>query len=102
MTIREKVARALHADWCRINQRCVGSKSFWDEIKDDWLRQADAALAALGLNEGGPNVIVPREPTDKMYRAGYRITRDERYGPADDATGGAVYRAMIAANPEPS
>lgn len=44
---------------------------------------------------------VPVEPTDEMYLAALRDTRDPGYGHCHDAIGGAVYRAMLAAAPEP-
>lgn len=43
---------------------------------------------------------VPVEPTDEMYLAALRETRDPGYGHCHDAIGGAVYRAMLAAAPE--
>jgi len=49
----------------------------------------------------GDMVLVLREATEAMYRAALRITRDPGYGHCHDAVGGAVYRAMIAAAPEP-
>lgn len=58
--------------------------------RDD-IKSILTALAAEGL------VVVPREATDAMYIAAYRVTRDPGYGHCHDAVGGDVYRAMIAA-----
>jgi hypothetical protein len=44
--------------------------------------------------------VVPREPTDEMYRAALRFTRDPNYGHCADTLGRAVYHAMIAACPD--
>jgi len=46
--------------------------------------------------------LVPVEPTDEMYLAALTVTRDPGYGHVHDATGGAVYRAMLAAAPAPA
>lgn len=57
--------------------------------------------AALGEGVTGWR-LVPAEPTDEMYLAALRVTRDAGYGLVHDATGGAVYRAMLAASPSPA
>jgi hypothetical protein len=52
----------------------------------------------------GPDgyVLVPIEPTDEMYRAALRVTRDPENGHIADHVGGAVYRAMLFAAPQPT
>lgn len=43
--------------------------------------------------------IIAFEPTYEMLCAALRVTRSDRYGPADDCIGDAVWRAMWRAAP---
>lgn len=72
----------------------VGDDLF-DEIKNAVATAAITSYLAQREKEGF--VMVPREATDAMYIAAYRVTRDPGYGHCHDAVGGDVYRAMIAA-----
>lgn len=66
----------------------------------EWYRYVDAVLAALGLGEGGENVVVPREPTEAMKVAGGKryYARSEPLPFAERAAD--AYRAMISARPQ--
>lgn len=67
-----------------------------------WSNYAEAALTALlALLDQRGFAVVPKEPDDAMYLAALKRTRDPGYGHAADALGGACYRAMLAAAPNP-
>jgi Lar family restriction alleviation protein len=59
---------------------------------------AIAAWNRRALPSDGNWVVVPREPTGAMIRAGV----DERDRPGSGAAASAIYRAMLAAAPSPS
>ena len=85
--LRETLARALcNADDFDANNR--------DNIKR---YRSDAAAALSAINAAG-YVVVPREPTEAMKEAGFRIfkTKEEAYDGHDYVE--VAYRAMIEAS----
>lgn len=96
MDMREKVARAL------LEMRGFPfSESPGEEGQGAYdctieaLAEADAVLAALGLN--GQNVIVPKEPTEAMKDA--HFAAHARSKPARIASVEEVWSAMLESRP---
>jgi hypothetical protein len=77
------------------------------ELTDDALsriKACEAGSVPTSLAGQVPDgyVLVPKEATDEMYRAALRVTRDPENGHIADFVGGAVYRAMLSAAPQPT
>lgn len=64
--------------------------------------RAEAVLTALGLGEGGENVVVPREPTEAMKVAGGDIifTGDHDIDDMGVEAAHCTYRAMLSDRPQ--
>ena len=91
--IREQVAKALFEDGYKPAKWFDATPS----MKTDFRHIASVAITAYekarGINEGGANAIVPREPTKAMIKAG----ADENWRHKDPDIAD-IYRAMLAAS----
>ncbi len=97
-TALEAAARAMFANRDEYDDRNLNVHPAFEHDRGYWDGQATAAITAyLAQAEKEGWVMVPKEPTDEMYIAACRITRNPGYGHCHDAVGGAVYRAMLAA-----
>lgn len=96
----EAMARAICDDEWEGSQPWDHKPESFKNRYRSYARVAYAALAAASPSAGEGWVLVPREPTEAMAGAGWRVVRDGIAINDDcDRTMRHAYRAMIAAAP---